>query len=179
MHFKALTITLVTALFSAALQAAPAYPVPDRYKALFERAFSAADYAIEVRSGNSDTRFKVVESNVVTPTEAFLEESDTSEWTVDNSDTGVASIKGVTFVYDLKPIEAEDSEKSHTLELLVVQTTPSGRHSSMQVDIELAANEWVELLSSDRSQGDVEQYAYIIVRLRDLESAKETGDDAD
>ena len=54
-----------------------------------------------------------------------------------------------------------------------------GRHSAFRVNIGIPEDEWVELLSTDRSTDDQEQYAYIILRLRSLESAEHSGDDAD
>lgn len=170
---------LLAVTCSTTALATPSHPVPERYEDVIARAYSGEDYAIEVRSGASDTRFDVNEQSVVKPSPEFLMKSEVSEWTVDEQDSGATSIKGITFVYDLHPLEKPESGKTHGLELLVIQATPDGRHSTFRVNIDIPSDEWIELVSADRSQGDQEQYAYVILRLRSLESEPESGDDAD
>lgn len=179
MDSKRLFAVLLAATCSTTALATPNHPVPERYAELIERAYAGEDYAIEVRSGASDTRFEVNEQSIVKPSPEFLMKSDVSEWTVDEKDSGATSIKGITFVYDLHPLEKPESGNSHGLELLVIQTTPDGRQSTFRVNIDLPSDEWIELVSADRSQGDREQYAYVILKLRSLESSPESGDDAD
>jgi hypothetical protein len=178
MGSKRLFAALIAAAFSAATLATPNHPVPERYKDLIERAYSGENFAIEVRSGNAKSKFEVDENSVVQPSDEFLDTSEVSEWTVDDEDSGATSIRDVTFVYDLHPLAKPESGKTHELELLVMQTISDGRHSAFRVKIEIPKGEWVELLSTDRSQGDQEQWAYIILRLRSLESAEHSGDDA-
>lgn len=179
MGSKRLFAALLAAAFSTVSLATPNHPVPERYKELIERAYSGEDYAIEVRSGPAKSKFEVNEHSVVQPTDEFLNTSEVSEWTVDGEDSGATSARDVTFVYDLHPLEKSESGMTHGLELLVMQTIPDGRHSAFRVNIEIPEDEWIELLSSDRSTEDQEQYAYIILRLRSLESAEHSGDDAD
>lgn len=173
MRFTFLLQVLLATLVCSTLQASPSYPVPERYKTLFDKAYSGSDYAIEVRSGIAHTQFEVDDRAVVKPSQAFLNSAEASEWTVRNQDSGVTSVNGVTFVYALDPDENKEADMSHSLELLVIQTTPDGRHSSFRVKTGLSEGKWIELVSMDRSQGDVEKYAYIIVRLRDIRSGSD------
>lgn len=159
-------ITLLLLMTSAIGHAAQPYTIHERHLPMFERIFSHADLAMEIVSGNADTEFPVTESGISTPSDTFLESAKTFQVTLNDEDSGVASMEGITLVWELRP--NDDGEQSHTIDLIIMQRIASGKQSSFKGTLKLSADNWMELARMDRSQGDNEEYAYILLRLRDL-----------